>query len=220
MLIAIEGIDGSGKGTQTRLLEQRLLREGNGVTVFSFPRYTENFFGKEVGRYLDGQFGELKNVDPKFSALLYALDRFESNPQIAAALGLGQYVICDRYIGSNIAHQCARVPRSQAADLGTWIETVEKSILKTREPDLVFFLDINVQQSNELVAKKNRRVYTDKKHDLHEASSDHLENALANFRHLAQTNRWVTIFCNRPDGVLRAVDEISEEIYGHIYSKK
>jgi dTMP kinase len=209
MLIAIEGIDGSGKGTQTKLLAKRLTSEGLGVTIFSFPRYSENFFGHEVGKYLDGQFGELEDVHPKFSALLYALDRFESRSQISN----------DRYIGSNIAHQSARAPEDQTAELATWIKTVEETILKTKTPDKVIFLDMEAQQSAELVAKKDKRVYTDKIHDLHEASSNHLQNALTNFRQLAKSENWTTVLCNRPDGTIRPAQEISDEIYEHIRKK-
>lgn len=219
MLIAIEGIDGSGKGTQTKLLAKRLTSEGLGVTIFSFPRYSENFFGHEVGKYLDGQFGELEDVHPKFSALLYALDRFESRSQISKALENGNYVICDRYIGSNIAHQSARAPEDLTAELATWIKSVEETILKTKTPDKVIFLDMEAQQSTELVAKKDKRVYTDKIHDLHEASSNHLQNALTNFRQLAKSENWTTVLCNRPDGTIRPAQEISDEIYEHIRKK-
>lgn len=215
MLLAIEGIDGSGKGTQTRLLEKRLLNLGLGVTVISFPRYSENFFGREVGEYLDGKFGELKDINPKFSALLYALDRFESAPLIEEALSRGNIVICDRYIGSNIAHQCARVPKSEVAEMSVWIRTVEETILKTRKPDKVIFLDVDVSRASELVAKKNKRVYTDKVLDLHEASDDHLGNALTNFRDLAKKDSWITILCNEIDGTMRAPEDISNEIFLH-----
>lgn len=219
MLIAIEGIDGSGKGTQALLLEKRLMENGFGVKLFSFPRYSENFFGREVGNYLDGQFGELDKVDPKFSSLLYALDRFESHNQILAALKIGNYVICDRYIGSNIAHQCARVPEERRKELEIWIKTVEEKILQTKIPDMVFFLDIDVEQSFELVSKKAKRSYTNKTHDLHEASTLHLQNALSNFRHLAIQDRWIKIPCNQKNGAIRSEQDISDEIYNHLFRK-
>lgn len=217
MLIAIEGIDGSGKGTQTKMLESRLANEGLEVAVFSFPRYSENFFGREVGNYLDGQFGGLEEVHPKFSALLYALDRFESRIQISKALEQGKYVICDRYIGSNIAHQCAKVPHNKSVELATWIKTVEETILQTKTPDKVIFLDIDVHQSALLVAKKDKREYTDKTHDIHEASSDHLQSALTNFRQLAKSDNWITIYCNKADGTMKSAEKISEEIYSYIH---
>jgi dTMP kinase len=217
MIIAIEGIDGSGKGTQTRLLEKRLIDEGIGVSMFSFPRYSETFFGREVGNYLDGKFGDLENVNPKFSSLLYALDRFETAPQIEEALARGNIVIFDRFIGSNIAHQCARVPKNKVPEMATWIRTVEETILKARKPDIVIFLDININQASELVAKKEKRSYTDKTLDLHEASPDHLDGALANFRYLARTDGWVTVLCNRTDGTIRRPEEIADEIYSHVH---
>ena len=216
MLVAIEGIDGSGKGTQTRLLEKRLLDAGLKVNMFSFPRYSESFFGREVGGYLDGQFGLLNQVHPKFSSLLYALDRFETGPQIDDALKLGHIVICDRYIGSNIAHQCARMPANKVEEMEAWIRTVEEKILHTRIPDINIFLDIDVEQSIKLVAEKEKRVYTEKIHDLHEASSDHLENALMQFRRLAKSNNWITVSCSHPNGKMRKALDISQEIYSHI----
>ena len=219
MLIAIEGIDGSGKGTQTRLLEQRLLDAGLGVSMFSFPRYEDTFFGQEIGNYLDGKFGELEAVHPKFSSLLYALDRYETAPQIEEALAEGKIVICDRYIGSNIAHQCARMPVDSYSEMATWIRTVEEKILRTRKPDKVLFLDINIHQAAKLVAKKVKRTYTDKTQDLHEASSSHLENALANFRFLAKTDSWITVLCSRDDGAIRPAQEISDEIFAHVLEK-
>lgn len=216
LLIAIEGIDGSGKGTQTSMLENRLRNEGRDVSLFSFPRYTQTFFGREVGKYLDGQYGSLEVVNPKFSALLYALDRFETNPLIEEALKRNEIVICDRYVGSNIAHQCARTTSTQTEELANWINTVEAEILGTRRPDITIFLDINVEQSRALVAQKDKRSYTEKSHDLHEASADHLSNALEHFRRLAKSEAWITIYCNDSNGAMRSKSEISDEIYNAI----
>ena len=64
MLIAIEGIDGSGKGTQAKLLHQRLLDAGRSSELISFPRYSQTHFGQTIGRFLNGEFGKLDQVDP------------------------------------------------------------------------------------------------------------------------------------------------------------
>src|SRR4051812_41292006 len=113
MLVAIEGIDGSGKGTQTSRIVRRLSDSGSPATSVSFPMYDKTFFGGEVGKYLNGAFGELAQIHPKFAAMLYAGDRFQAKAELNRLLGSGQIVICDRYTGSNQAHQGARLPRSE-----------------------------------------------------------------------------------------------------------
>jgi dTMP kinase len=212
MLIAIEGIDGSGKGTQANILAERLRKDGNVVTLLRYPQYEDSFFGREVGRYLNGDFGTLDQVHPKFSALLYALDRFESVQSIRKALSEKQIVICDRYIGSNIAHQSARVPESERSSMASWIKEVEECVLEIPKPDQVIFLDMDVKQSQLLVAKKDKRSYTEETHDLHEASSDHLLLALNNFRLLAIEQNWYRINCLDSSNKLRTQADISEEI--------
>src|SRR5580693_10002111 len=107
-LIAIEGIDGSGKRTQVALLEKALAAKGHAVYCTGFPQY-DSWFGKMVGQFLNGDFGALESVDPHFSALLYAGDRFQAKPRLEAALNEGKVVLADGYIGSNLAHQTARV---------------------------------------------------------------------------------------------------------------
>lgn len=212
MLIAIEGIDGSGKGTQAAALAERLEQDGRTVTLIRFPQYQDSFFGREVGRYLNGDFGSLDEVPVKFSALLYALDRFQALQGIHAALARGDDVICDRYTGSNIAHQAARVPAAERAALGDWIDEVEQDILRIPAPDLVVFLDMDVKRSQQLVAQKDARSYTDKTHDLHEASKDHLQIALDNFRRLAAERGWARIACLDATGGLRPPADIGDEI--------
>ncbi|WP_051229449.1 dTMP kinase [Paludibacterium yongneupense] len=216
MLIAIEGIDGSGKGTQAAALAEKLQNEGRQVTLIRFPQYQDTFFGREVGRYLNGDYGSLDTVPVKFSSLLYALDRYQALQGISAALARGEDVICDRYTGSNIAHQAARVPADERAALTSWIVEVEEDILHIPAPDLVVFLDMDVKKSQELVAQKEKRAYTDKSHDLHEASKDHLQIALENFRHLAAERGWARIGCLDEEGRLKSLSVIGDEIHAAV----
>src|SRR5207253_945008 len=90
-LIAIEGIDGSGKRTQVELLATALRTQGHSVHSTGFPQYV-SWFGKMVGQFLNGELGPLESVDPHFTALLYAGDRYEAKPRLETALNNGQIV--------------------------------------------------------------------------------------------------------------------------------
>jgi dTMP kinase len=214
VLIAIEGIDGSGKGTQAELLSRRLQREGIAVKMLRFPQYEATLFGREVGRFLNGEFGALEEVPPKFSSLLYALDRFQALEAIASARDSGQYVICDRYTGSNMAHQAARVPDAERQAMREWIRKVEEEILGIPRPELVVFLETHVTQAQALIGRKDARSYTEKTHDLQEASAAHLEAALSNFRSLSAEYGWARVACVDSAGALRSAEAIGDEIYG------
>ena len=107
-LVVLEGIDGSGKRTQLDMLARAMQARGIAHATIGFPRY-EGFFGRMAARYLNGEFGTLADVDPHFSALLYAGDRFENKKLLENYLTAGKLVLADRYIASNLAHQGARV---------------------------------------------------------------------------------------------------------------
>jgi dTMP kinase len=207
VLIAIEGIDGSGKGTQASLLKEKLEKDGKTVTLLRFPRYEQTFFG---------DYGTLEQVPAHLSSLLYALDRFESIPLIQKSLANGEIVICDRYMGSNMAHQAARMPPENQADTRAWIKKVEQEILGVPKADVIFFLDMAVDDAQRLVGQKEKRSYTDKTHDLHEASSSHLSSALENFRSLSNAEGWEKVSCLNLDGQLRGLSSICEEIYDRL----
>lgn len=210
-LIAIEGIDGSGKNTQTNRILNELLNYSSKVSKISFPRYAETFFGKEVGFYLNGGFGSLEQVHPKLSAMLYAGDRFECKEEILEKLSNDGIVICDRYVQSNIAHQVAKVSLDYQAEFRSWIEELEFKVYSMPKPDLVIFLDVPPETSNQLVLKKDSRVYTDKKRDLHEEDISYLEKVYHVFKDLSVEDNWVTIECFE-NGLLLSEDQIFNKI--------
>ena len=194
-LIAIEGIDGSGKNTQSNKILSEYSRTYAKVSKLSFPRYGETFFGKEVGHYLNGEFGRLDQVHPKLSAMLYAGDRFECKEDILGKLSDDGVIICDRYVQSNIAHQIAKVASHEQLSFAQWIEELEYRVYGMPKPDLVIFLDVPPVTSNELVLKKEPRNYTDKKRDLHEEDVPYLEKVYGVFKSLSKTEGWATIDC-------------------------
>jgi len=213
-LIAIEGIDGSGKRTQMNLLRDVLAAGEGGHSVYStgFPQY-DSWFGKMVGRFLNGELGALEAVDPHFTALLYAGDRFEAKPKIEAALNEGKIVLIDRYIGSNLAHQTARVAPAERDDFRRWIEHLEYNIYDLPREDLILYLRVPPAEAQKLVARKAQRSYTSAKQDLLEASLRHLQDAATMYDQLAHSAPWVTIECfDAQKGSMRSVKEIAREV--------
>ena len=213
-LIAIEGIDGSGKRTQMDLLHGIIAAGEGGHSVYStaFPQY-DSWFGKMVGQFLNGDFGPLDSVDPRFASLLYAGDRFEAKPKLEAALNNGQIVLVDRYVGSNLAHQTARVPPEKRGEFRSWIEHVEYGIYDLPREDLILYLRVPPGEAQRLVARKSARSYTTAKQDILEANLRHLEQAADMYDLLALEAPWVTIECfDAARGTMRSPKDIAHDV--------
>ena len=211
-LIAIEGIDGSGKRTQLDLLASALNTRGLDTFRMSFPRY-ESFYGKLVGRYLNGDFGTLDVVDPHLSALLYAGDRLEAKSEIEAALSAGKIVLADRYIGSNMAHQSARVTPEQREEFFAWLKRLEYGLYLLPVEDLVVYLRVPVQEAHRLVGLKSARSYTNLKRDIHEEDVKHLEQTAIIYDRLATEANWAHIDCfSTVSSVLLPPEEINRAV--------
>jgi dTMP kinase len=218
ILIAIEGIDGSGKQTQARLLEHSLLSQGHAVYATGFPQY-ESWFGSMVGKYLNGDFGPLEAVDPHFSALLYAGDRFEAKARIESALNDAKVVLIDRYVASNLAHQVARATAEKRSEFLRWIEHLEYSIYGLPREDLILYLRVPPRQAQKLVAKKSERNYTRATHDLQEKSLAHLEDAADMYDMLSRSRPWATIQCyDARINSLRLPEDIASEVLSAVQS--
>jgi dTMP kinase len=166
-----------------------------------------------VGQFLNGDFGPLDAVDPHFTALLYAGDRFEAKPKLEAALNKGQIVLVDRYIGSNLAHQTARVSAEKREDFRRWIEHLEYGIYDLPREDLILYLRVSPRLAQALVAQKSTRSYTSAKQDILEASLRHLEQAAEMYDLLSRQPPWVTIECyDAGQGAMRPPKDIAKEV--------
>lgn len=215
-LIAIEGIDGSGKRTQVELLAAVLSMRGHSPYSTGFPQY-RSWFGKMVGQFLNGELGPLETVDPHFTALLYAGDRYEAKPKLEAALSNGQIVLADRYIASNLAHQTARVAPEKRAAFVEWIEYLEYEIYGLPPEDLVLYLRVPPVEAQKLVAQKSQRSYTSAQKDLQEASLRHLEDAAKMYDLLSKRRSWKTIECfDAKRKQMRAPEDITKEVAGTV----
>lgn len=217
-LITIEGIDGSGKGTQATMLLDKLLEKSIPAKLYSFPNYEKTFFGKEVGAFLRGEFGSIESVDPKLASILFAGDRFEKKHEIEADLSNGVIVICDRYVDSNIAHQCAKLSSDMRQEFCEWLENLEYKVFGMPRPDIVFLLDVPLSISKEMVLKKNKRTYTDAKEDIHESAHGYLEEVFSMYLELGKHGGWHKIECTR-NSRIRDIEEINESIINFVINK-
>jgi dTMP kinase len=217
--IVLEGIDGSGKRTQLEMLVRAFASRGVACSQISFPRY-DGFFGKMAGQYLNGDFGSLEAVDPHFSALLYAGDRFEAKPRIESDLASGQTVVADRYIGSNLAHQSARVPPEKRAEFLQWLKQLEYQVYALPAEDLVIYLRVPPAEAHRLVGEKAARDYTKLRHDIHESDLAHLQATSEVYDQLARQPNWVKIECyDSAAAALRAPESIHQEILAAVQAR-
>lgn len=185
MLVALEGIDGSGKGTQAALLCDGARAAGYSVMHFSFPQYGSNPFAAAVSKYLTGSFGATSNISPYLSALLYAGDRFCAAGALREALERVDLVVCDRHVPSNVAHQAAKISDAERDGFIQWIEEIEYGWYAIPRADLVVLLDIPVGIAVQLIAKKAARSYTSLSADFHERDTSYLESCAAVYRQIA-----------------------------------
>lgn len=190
LFITIEGGDGSGKGTQAKLLSEWLEKELRVQTyAMSFPRYGQAS-ARYAGRYLDGQYGAAGDIHPDLGALPYAIDRFAASSEIAKHVSdPNTVVVSDRYVASNMAHQGTKIADpSQRHAFYDEIMELEYEVLGMPKPDLyiVLLVATSVAQSNVDKKDASSRAYTEKKRDAHEADSGHLERAKANYEELCR----------------------------------
>jgi dTMP kinase len=213
--IVLEGIDGSGKRTQLKMLVRAFARRGIACKQVSFPRY-ESFFGKLVARFLNGEFGALDAVDAHFSSLLYAGDRLEAKPAIEADLAAGRTLLCDRYIGSNLAHQSAMVSCGRRKEFLRWLKQLEYKVYALPAEDLVIYLRVPAAEAQRLVGEKGKRSYTSRRRDILEANLAHLRTASAVYDELARQPNWAKVECvrtfKRGAASLRTPEEIHQDV--------
>jgi dTMP kinase len=218
--VVLEGNDGSGKGTQLVLLENRLIKNGLSVATYDFPQYESTFFGKLAGRFLSGEFGNLKDVDPHLVALIFAGDRWIAAPKIRRSLDQGKLVISNRYALSNMAHQGAKIPDDKRKGFIDYLDELEYEVYGIPREDLNIILRVNTDTSRKLVLNKERRNYLgeESKRDIQEEDMDHQNKTFEVYGELAEMypGRIKIINCGDSRGKLMSREEIHELVWDEV----
>lgn len=221
-LIVFDGTDGSGKATQAKLLAKYLGNQGEQAKYISFPRYYESFHGSMVGKYLNGDFGNLKEVNPYLASYAYAIDRLTAKPQMEDWLEGGCYVISNRYTSSNMGFQAARLPEEERENYWQWLIEMEYKVHKLPKEDIVIFLYVPVEIGQQLVDKKGERGYVKgKKRDLHEENLAFLKEAAQVYLKLCDRyEHWKKIDCVDKKGNLLPKKKIHKKVINLLKEEK
>lgn len=219
-LIVIDGIDGSGKATQTKLLAARLKKEKFRVKTIDFPRYQDNFFGKLIGECLTGAYGDFVGMNAHIASTLYAADRFESSKDIRKWIDAGYIVITDRYVSSNQIHQGGKIADlEERREFLKWLDVMEYKVYGIPKPDLVVYLDVPHEVSVTWLKNKvaqDKKKYLKGRKDTVEESIKYLRESRESALYLANQNKnWTRIECCQ-GMVCMPPEPVHEEVFKRV----
>ena len=209
-VIAIEGIDGSGKSVQFHRLSQALELMGNSVEKREYPNYG-SYFGAQVGQYLTGAEGvKASAVDGKSMALWFALDRWED--MRSHTDGEYDYMLINRYVLSNAVYQSIRDIDLGRPDIIDWVFDLEYRHFKLPKADLFLFYDVAPDKAGENVTKKGFRDYVGGEwKDVYEESDGIQRRARKKYLETAEKRDDIAVIkCMGSDG-MRSIDDIASE---------
>ncbi len=192
MLIVLEGIDGSGKSMQAKLLKADWL--------LAFPRY-DQFFGKIIKYLLHLKSGQ--KINPYVLAFLFAADRLAAKPIINRWLKKGKTVVLDRYTGSSQAHQGAKLSGRKQQKIIDWIDWLENKFFQLPQADKVIFLQVPPVVTRKLMLSRKK--------DAAEKDFTYQQKAYQLYCQLAKRKKWQIINCVK-QGKLLTPKEIHEQI--------
>lgn len=216
--VVIEGLDGSGKSTQLRLLREYLDRNNIAFKYLHFPRLEEGVYGKLIARFLRGEMGANEEVDPYLVALIFAGDRADAARLIRKWMDDGYLVIVDRYVYSNIAFQCAKLSSEQDRDnLRDWILEFEYEYNLLPRPDINLYLNVPFEFTRDQLNKAREgedREYLKGERDIHEENLDFQEQVRQMYLSLSKyVNDVEIIHCMDQDGKMLPPEAISQLIW-------
>ena len=214
-LIALDGLDGSGKETQTRLLEQALREKGIPCRTVSFPTY-DSEMSAAVNLYLQGRFGEDPNAVNGYAAsAFYAVDRFCSyHLDWQKDYEAGTVILANRYTTANAVHQLSKLPPEEYDGFLHWLFDFEYGKLGLPAPDLVLYLCVPPAVSASLI--RSRASETGRQTDIHEKSPSHLQDSYRSALYASEKLGWTTVHCAGAGETLRTREDIHSEVLGYV----
>lgn len=193
-LIVLEGLDGSGKATQTALLYSYLMERGTPCKRITFPNYDEDTSAL-VRMYLSGELGGINEVNAYGASLFYTVDRYGSYLRNwKQDYQSDCIVLSDRYTTSNVAHQMGKLPRGEWEAYLEWLCDLEYNKVGLPAPSRVVYLDMHPETSRKLLSL--RYDGDEAKRDIHEANLTYLLACREAALYGAERQGWRIISCD------------------------
>lgn len=213
-LIVIEGLDGSGKSTQEKILEGRLKNDKVDFSYIKLPNYDDEACIL-VKQYLAGRFGSRPgDVNAYAASSFYAVDRYVSyNCYWKRDYLSGKVILTDRYTTSNAYHQLTKTDKSEWDSYLAWLEDFEYVKLGIPRPDKVIYLDMPVEVSQKLMT--GRYSGDESKKDIHEKDTDYLSQCRVAADYACKKLGWERIEC-AAGGEPLSPEEIAEKVYAAV----
>ena len=215
-LIVIEGLDGSGKATQAKLLHEALCAKGVSSMKVTFPNY-DSPSSTLAKMYLDGEFGKnADDVNAYAASSFYSVDRYASYKTVWGKFyHEGGLVVADRYTTSNAVHQCSKLPPEQWDAFLQWLFSFEYEKIAIPKPDMVLYLDVDPDTSQQLMTKRYDGNEAQK--DIHEKDMEYLLRSRSAAKYCAKTLGWQRVACTE-GASMRSKQSIHEEILNIVLS--
>ncbi len=210
-LIVLEGIDGSGKSAQYRRLCARMEKDKIAYNHIVFPRYDKDSSAL-IRMYLGGRFGgSPSDVNAYAASTFYAVDRYASYQEDWGTIyENGGLILSDRYTTSNAVHQGCKLPDAELPAFFNWLSDLEYGKMGLPEPDLVIYLDVDLETSLRRMRRREQKNHTAA--DIHERDNSYLIRCLHTADLACEHYGWRRISFQK-DGQEREADEKNEEIY-------
>ncbi len=210
-LIVLEGIDGSGKSAQYRRLCARMEKDGIEYNHIVFPRYDKESSAL-IRMYLAGEFGSRPgDVNAYAASTFYAVDRYAAyRTDWGKTYEQGGLILSDRYTTSNAVHQGSKLSDEELPAFFSWLSDLEYVKMGLPKPDLVIYLDVDVETSLARMLRRQEKTHTTG--DIHEKDIAYLERCLHTADKAADFYGWTRI-PYRKNGVERELEEKNGEIY-------
>lgn len=208
-LFVIDGLDGSGKATQAKILIDKLKIRGELVKHIEYPNY-EGHSSDLVKLYLAGGISKDPfNVNAYATTSFYACDHYiQYEIDWKQDYLDNKTIVADRYVSSNAIHQMVKLTKNEWDFFLNWLYDYEFNKLGLPKENKLIYLDLDPFISQKLI---NIRYNNVDKRDIHEKNINYLLQCREAALYAAKTLKWEIVRCDNGSEIM-PIEKISKKI--------